>query len=158
MAELQRAQYARDPQTARIKAAAKRERLDAALNERMRAWYAQNAEAQRAAFRKRCAANPAKYAAIRLAARHSRRARDAAAAGRFTAQDVAAIFVRQGGECAHPWCRKALGKRFHRDHIIALSRGGSNGRRNIQLLCVPCNLSKGSTDPVEFAQRHGLLL
>jgi 5-methylcytosine-specific restriction endonuclease McrA len=33
-----------------------------------------------------------------------------------------------------------------RDHIIPLVRGGTSDPRNIQLLCRPCNSSKGATE------------
>ena len=36
------------------------------------------------------------------------------------------------------------------DHIVPLSRGGSNDDDNIQLLCLPCNLSKGQMNMEEF--------
>ena len=36
------------------------------------------------------------------------------------------------------------------DHVIPLSRGGTNDDDNIQLLCLPCNLKKGNMTMPEF--------
>ena len=74
----------------------------------------------------------------------------------FTASDVAAIKKLQRGLCAY--CRIKLPKRFHRDHIIPLINGGQHDRRNLQLLCEPCNLSKGKRDPIAHARTLGLLI
>lgn len=69
------------------------------------------------------------------------------------------ILVLQGGRCASPACRKKFGKGgFHRDHIKPVALGGSDNRRNIQLLCPPCNLAKGALDPIDFVQSLGLLI
>jgi 5-methylcytosine-specific restriction endonuclease McrA len=46
----------------------------------------------------------------------------------------------------------------HVDHILPLALGGDNRRKNIQLLCPTCNLSKGAHHPIDHAQRNGLLL
>lgn len=78
--------------------------------------------------------------------------------GCFTADDVKTLYKRQSGCCALSWCRKNLGAKYHIDHIKPLSRGGSNDRKNIQLLCPFCNLRKHAADPIEHAQRHGMLL
>jgi len=40
-------------------------------------------------------------------------------------------------------CRCAM-RDYHVDHVIPISRGGSDNPENLQLLCPPCNLSKGS--------------
>jgi 5-methylcytosine-specific restriction endonuclease McrA len=38
------------------------------------------------------------------------------------------------------------------DHIVPLSRGGSADGKNIQVLCAPCNASKGNRDKPKLAQ------
>lgn len=70
--------------------------------------------------------------------------------------DVLDIFRMQRGRCGY--CRATLGEKYHVDHIIALANGGSNGRSNLQILCVPCNKSKSAKDPVDFARSKGLLI
>jgi 5-methylcytosine-specific restriction endonuclease McrA len=37
------------------------------------------------------------------------------------------------------------------DHIVALSRGGTNQRTNLQILCRRCNRDKGTKDPIKWA-------
>ena len=70
---------------------------------------------------------------------------------------IPAIGDRQKWKCAA--CRTCLKRSgYHKDHIIALSAGGSNEPVNIQLLCPPCNLKKGKKHPVEFMQSRGFLL
>lgn len=51
------------------------------------------------------------------------------------------------------WCAAKIGGAVHRDHVIALSLGGSNDISNIVPSCATCNLSKGAKTPLEFAGR-----
>jgi 5-methylcytosine-specific restriction endonuclease McrA len=54
-------------------------------------------------------------------------------------QDVIdAVWNRDGGQCVK--CNSNQDLEY--DHIIPLSKGGSNRYRNLQLLCVKCNRSK----------------
>lgn len=88
----------------------------------------------------------------------NRRALKAAAEGRHTAADIKFLMTVQDGKCALAWCRKSIKKKYAVDHVIALARGGSNDRRNIQLLCPTCNLQKHAKHPIDFAQENGMLL
>lgn len=98
-------------------------------------------------------ANPDKCVAWRA----SRRARKLAAGGTFGAKDIAEMRAAQKGKCAI--CRTRLQAGATQvDHIKPLSRGGSNGRENLQLLCRPCNQSKGARDPIQHMQMMGFLL
>lgn len=95
--------------------------------------------------------NPEKYA---LWARN-RRARTRKVGGSHTIDDIEILFSAQRGKCA--CCRIRL-KRYHVDHIVSLAAGGSNDRKNLQLLCPSCNQQKHARDPIEFMQSRGFLL
>ena len=120
-----------------------------------RAWYAASREAVAAYFKAYNKANP-EHA---RAQKHARRAREMAADGRYSSSDIKRLLDVQGVKCAHAWCRASLkAARYHIDHILPLSLGGSNWPSNIQLLCPKCNLTKNNTHPIDFAQRNGMLL
>lgn len=117
-------------------------------------YRAANVEKERARVRAFKAANP-QFNAINCG---RRRARKIGAAGKFTAADVSALSELQRGKCAHSWCRVPLKDGHHIDHVMPLARGGSNDRRNLQLLCPACNMKKHAKHPIDFAQENGLLL
>lgn len=57
------------------------------------------------------------------------------------------------------WCNdKLINGKIHVDHYIPLSKGGKHTISNLVLSCVNCNLSKGSQDPLDFANKKGRLL
>jgi 5-methylcytosine-specific restriction endonuclease McrA len=127
----------------------------ATYSERHKAWRLENPERHRELFTQWVAANPERYKAALKARGQRYRARKLAAAGEFTSQQIKDLHALQRGKC--PVCKGDLGK-FHIDHVIALSRGGSNDIGNIQLLCKPCNLKKHAKDPIQFMQEQGFLL
>ena len=110
-----------------------------AARERARNWHANNLDRARAN-------------------RHNRRSIERSADGSHTASDIVRIRAAQRDRCAMPGCQIKLNGKGHLDHIIALSKGGSNWPNNLQFLCAPCNLSKHDRDPIEFAQSLGLLV
>lgn len=123
--------------------------------------------ANREVFLARCAASRAKRPGYHkdwcarnkpavAAHRHRRRARRKAAGGSFTGADVAFLLAKQRWRCVY--CRTGLRRGYHVDHRVPLAGGGSNDKSNIQVLCPRCNTRKRATDPIEFAQRLGLLL
>lgn len=88
----------------------------------------------------------------RSAARHYRRARRYQAPGDFDS-DEWAIIVAWWGKCLVCGTRDDLTV----DHVVPLSRGGSNGVSNLQPLCGPCNSRKGRRiidyrDPLALVQ------
>ena len=97
-------------------------------------------------------ANPLK----RSAAQAAYRARKRGAVGVHTGEDIGRLYGLQKGKCA--CCKVSLADGYHVDHVVPLALGGTNCKDNIQLLCQFCNCSKGSKDPIEFAQQLGRLL
>lgn len=90
------------------------------------------------------------------AAVRNRRARLKGAAGKHSVQDIRELMVLQRCKCAN--CAKPLRTKYHVDHRVPLSRGGSNDRLNLELLCPACNESKGAKLPHVFAQENGRLI
>lgn len=86
--------------------------------------------------------------------RQLRRARKNAAPGRHTVEDIRNQFDRQKGKCY--WCNSKLAK-YHVDHIVPLSRGGSNWPDNIVIACPTCNCSKHAKLPHEWKNGGRLL-
>lgn len=136
IAARRRTKYAADPEAARA---------------RRRADYAANKARYIASVKAWIKANPEKAAVIR----RNYAARKRNAEGSHTIDDVRKIVRLQRGRCAY--CRTRL-LAYHVDHIIPLSKGGSNDRRNLQVTCEPCNIMKRDTDPVDYARRLGKLL
>lgn len=70
-------------------------------------------------------------------------------AGKHTGDDIKKIYAQQGGLCKT--CGAVLGK-WHVDHIVPISAGGSNEAYNLQLLCKSCNLRKSNKSLEEFLE------
>lgn len=116
------------------------------------AYYQRHRDRERERSREYRKANPDKLKAIRS----NVEGRRGGAEGRHTLADIRRILKAQKGKCAY--CRVAVGENYHVDHIVPLSRGGTNWPRNLQILCAPCNLTKNARDPIAYAQSLGFLL
>lgn len=103
-----------------------------------KAWQLANPEKQRSCAKSWYLANPQKHRA--KSAR--RRAHTRNATGSHTAADIARLHAEQSGLCSY--CSISLPLGYHVDHVVPLSRGGSNAPDNLRLTCPRCNLSKGA--------------
>lgn len=132
---------------------ANREKLRVQDRGRRRRYRDENREEYRARMKRWNDNNPGAKAA------HSRtrKARVRNAVGSHSGADVEAILRMQKYRCAY--CPANLRHTGHHvDHIVAISRGGSNNRSNLQATCPKCNMSKSDRDPIEFAQSIGKLI
>jgi 5-methylcytosine-specific restriction endonuclease McrA len=86
-----------------------------------------------------------------LTKNRNRKARLRNLPGKHGRLDIQAIWERQGHRCAVPGCQYPISDRkgkdkYHVDHIQPISRGGSNGPENLQILCGFHNTSKLDQD------------
>jgi 5-methylcytosine-specific restriction endonuclease McrA len=112
------------------------------------AWADNNQEKVVATLRAYYVANKEKF----LHNGRVRRARVAGADGVMSEGIVEKLFVFQEGLCA--CCGKPLDDQFDLDHVVPISKGGSNGDENLQLLRSRCNKQKNAKNPIEFMQLH----
>lgn len=117
------------------------------ISEYVKVWRSKNIEHYRMVDAEWSRKNKAK----RTEYRHKRRA-----AGEFSYAVIPELMQKQNGKCTV--CRGFLTKLIEIDHIIPVALGGTNEKTNLQLLCRPCNRSKGAKHPVDFMQSRGFLL
>lgn len=118
-------------------------------------WARKNPEKHKAFRARWIERNPDLNRARNRAYTAAYRTMKAANGGCFTPDDITDIHRRQKGKCAA--CRVKLID-FEIDHIKPVILGGSSDPRNLQLLCMPCNRSKGGKDPLHWARDKGRLL
>lgn len=89
---------------------------------------------------------------------HNRRARKRGVVGTHTVEELHQQLKRQKGKCYY--CHVKLGKgrdSWNGDHIIPLSKGGTNYISNIVISCPSCNFKKGTKLPHEWIDGGRLL-
>lgn len=70
-----------------------------------------------------------------------------------------AIYMRDGLACA--WCGSSLedeGVTLSLDHVLPVSRGGTNGSKNLVTSCRKCNSVRGDRTARDFANAVALYL
>jgi 5-methylcytosine-specific restriction endonuclease McrA len=88
-----------------------------------------------------------------LVQKHRRRARKAQNGGKYTRREWLALCAEYDNRCL--CCgRQAPGIRLQVDHVIPISRGGTNDISNIQPLCAECNRVK-FTDSTDYRRPKG---
>jgi len=126
------------------------------VSEKSREYYRANTE--------KCLANNKAWrnANPDVCATHRRKRRSSImkAEGNHCIADVIKILESQRGLCATCGSKlfKSGKKKYHVDHIMPLSKGGSNWPSNLQCLCRDCNLRKGAKHPDDWAKENGRLL
>lgn len=122
----------------------KPEYLTEKSREAAKRWREKNRELYRQRCREWAQRNPEKL----KAQAHKRRSWKVAAQGHHTAEDLARMFIDQAGLCCY--CEVPMGARWTVDHMIPLSRGGSNNWDNIGLCCGSCNRRKNARTAEEY--------
>jgi 5-methylcytosine-specific restriction endonuclease McrA len=71
-----------------------------------------------------------------------------AAEGRFGESDIIRMLAEQNNLCVG--CSVDISTGYHVDHIKSLRKGGTHWPSNLQLMCGPCNRSKGTKTMAEW--------
>lgn len=111
------------------------ERNQAIIRLKAKQYYAENREELIEVSKRWARENPEKAALVW----ERRRARILGATGTHTAQEWKDVCERFGYRCLR--CGTS-DKPLTKDHIVPLTRGGSDSIENLQPLCKPCNSSK----------------
>ncbi len=120
------------------------------------AWYEANAEKARANSARWRAENPDKARAYNAAwAKANPRSRSATehrrrAHGAMTAGDIRAVTEMGDGVCSY--CLTP-GLELTVDHVVPVSRGGTNDPENLVMACRSCNSRKRTRTPIEYLMR-----
>lgn len=109
-------------------------------------WYTENRDhdlARKAAYEKRTPG----YSALKAARRKTRKR---SGEGNYTTQEAAALLEAQGEKCFYCQEQLEVGRNRTLDHILSLSRGGSNSIANQVYACRRCNSSKSGKTLAEW--------
>lgn len=119
--------------------------------ERLDRWNAANPDSVKERVKRWAQENRDKRRASEL----RRRAQKRQSGGDHTAADIQRQCKAQKGKCYY--CGVKVGDGYHVDHVVPLSRGGSNGPENIVIACPSCNSRKHDKLPHEWPEGGRLL-
>lgn len=134
-----RAYAAADPEKRRAIKARSYLKNKARVAQSVAAWKARNPEKAKEICRAWAAENPDK----RKAAYHRYRAKCPA----LSASELRLVRACADGVCSY--CLRPV-QRMTLDHVMPVSRGGTNATENLVMACAKCNTSKHSRTPLEF--------
>lgn len=148
----------RPPKSLGEKSVSQRQRTSTLSNlehkrELSRNWYWRDVERNRQKAREYFQTERGKQ--VSRAHSHRRRARKAQSSGSYTVDELLAQLKRQKERCYY--CGVKVGKNYHADHVIPLSRGGYNDISNIVIACARCNRRKHNKLPHEWPEGGRLL-
>jgi 5-methylcytosine-specific restriction endonuclease McrA len=110
-------------------------------------WREKNPEIQRALSQDWSKRNKER----RRVLEQNRRALKARSGGSHTLDQIHSLLKKQGNKCTY--CRADVSERYHIDHKTPIALGGSNGIRNLQILCPLCNQRKHKKDHKTFTKQ-----
>lgn len=92
---------------------------------------------------------------LRVAQKHSQRARRYGVENTLTRYEIEDQYIRQDGRCY--WCKCEVVEREGEscmtvDHLVSMCKGGGNTAENIVIACHRCNLKKNRTPADKFAE------
>lgn len=118
--------------------------------ERSKEYYNEHSAERMSYIREYRRANPEKVSLWSRVSSANRRSRLLRAEGSLKGYDVFSAIQSQQGRCRY--CGRSLYNTIYEiDHVIPLSRGGSNLPDNLVVACRPCNRSKQSKTPSEWS-------
>ena len=121
-------------------------------NERCREWGKRNEEYKRVIFKKYYSTHKVEIDARSKATKRYRRAVSHGNGGRHTQKELDVLFKEQQGIC--PYCEELLFSSFDNpinvEHMVPISRGGTNDISNIVLAHEKCNFKKGTKTYEEY--------
>lgn len=80
----------------------------------------------------------------------NRRAKVKEVGGKHTKSDITRMLINQKDRCYY--CQKKLNGVYNVDHVIPISRGGSNDPSNLVIACPQCNKKKSYKMPHEWTE------